>query len=160
MTSMQTTCSTSSTRIPRLPPSTPTCPMATLLASLARSQLRGASRRSRSVQPSGAARLPSNHPSTLQFLKPRIMQPLRSPTRIPILRLLRVTQLGLEHILHLATPPSPRTTQRSVVAATQALHTIAAAPIPVLTPTSTPARKHYSTHALRFLGTHLFLATA
>ena len=159
-TSTLTTSSTWSMRIPPFPPSMPTCPMATLPASLARSQLPGASRRSRSVRPSGAAHRPSNRPSTLPFLKPRVTRPAHSRMLMLIPRLPHVTQLGLEHTLRLATPPSPRTTQRSAVAATQASHTIAAAPMLVLTPTSTLTRKYYQTHVLRLLDAHLFLAMA
>jgi len=158
-TSTLTTSSTSSMRIPPFPPSMPTYLMVTLPASLARSQSPGASRRSRSVHPSAVARLPSNRPSTLQFLKPRVTRPTHSPTLILTLRRPVVTSPGSERTLRLATPPSLRTSRRSAVAATQASLTIAAAPIPVLTPTSTPARKHYHSLVLRFWRLILFLVT-
>ena len=158
-TSTLTTSSMSLMRIPPFPPSTPTCPMATLPASLARSQLPGASRRSRSVHPSAVARLPNNRPSTLRSLKLRVTQPAHSPTLILTPRPPVVMLPGSERTLRLATPLSLRTSRRSAVAATQASHTIAAAPMPVLMPTSTPARKHYHSLVLRFWRLILFLAT-
>ena len=142
-TSTLTTCSTLSTRIPPLLLSTPTYPMATLPASLARSQLRGASRRSRSVQPSGAARLPSNPLSTPRSRPLRVTLQILTPMLTLTPRLPRVTPLGSEHILRLDTPPSLLTTRRSTATTMHPSHTIAAALNPVPLPTFILTRKHY-----------------
>jgi len=153
-TSMLTTSSTSSMRILPFPPSTLTFPMATLPASLARSQLRGASRRSRSVHPSGAARLPSNPPSTLQSLRLRVTWPTHSPTSILTHFRPLVLSPGSEHTLRLVTPPSLCTSRKLTAVATQASPMIAAAPILMVMPMSTLTRKHHHIHTLYFLETH------